>query len=41
MLRTLLRSAAALAGLIIWVVVAMPVPADAEITDGTLTVIEP
>ncbi len=40
MLRTLLRSAAALAGLIIWVVVAaMPVPADAEITDGTLTVI--
>jgi hypothetical protein len=39
-LRTLLRSAAALAGLIIWVVVAaMPVPADAEITDGTLTVI--
>jgi SdrD B-like domain len=39
-LRTLLRSAAALAGLITWVVVAaMPVPADAEITDGTLTVI--
>jgi hypothetical protein len=38
-LRTLLRSAAALAGLITWVVVAaMPVPADAEITDGTLTV---
>ncbi len=40
MLRTLLRSAAALAGLITWVVVAaMPVPADAETTDGTLTVI--
>jgi hypothetical protein len=39
-LRTLLRSAAALAGLITWVtVVAMPVPADAETTDGTLTVI--
>jgi hypothetical protein len=39
-LRTLLRSAAALAGLITWVtVVALPVPADAEITDGTLTVI--
>ena len=40
MLRTLLRSAVAVAGLITWVVVAaMPVPADAEITDGTLTVI--
>jgi hypothetical protein len=40
LLRTLLRSAAALAGLITWVtVVALPVPADAEITDGTLTVI--
>ena len=40
MLRTLLRSTAALAGLITWVVVAaMPVPADAETTDGTLTVI--
>ena len=40
MLRTLLRSAAALAGLITWVtVVALPVPADAETTDGTLTVI--
>jgi SdrD B-like domain len=39
-LRTLLRSAAALAGLITWVtVVALPVPADAETTDGTLTVI--
>jgi SdrD B-like domain len=39
-LRTLLRSAAALAGLITWVVVAaMPVPADAETTDATLTVI--
>jgi hypothetical protein len=39
-LRRFLRSAAALAGLIIWVVVAaMPVPADAETTDGTLTVI--
>jgi SdrD B-like domain len=39
-LRTLMRSAAVLAGLITWVVVAaMPVPADAEITDGTLTVI--
>jgi hypothetical protein len=39
-LRTLLRSAAALAGLITWVAVAaMPVPADAETTDGTLTVI--
>jgi SdrD B-like domain len=39
-LRTLLRSTAALAGLITWVVVAaMPVPADAETTDGTLTVI--
>ncbi len=40
MLRTLLRSAAALAGLITWVAVAaMPVPADAETTDGTLMVI--
>ena len=40
MLRTLLRSAAALAGLITWVtVVALPVTADAETTDGTLTVI--
>ena len=40
MLRRFLRSAAALAGLITWVVVAaMPVPADAETTDGTLTVI--
>ena len=40
MLRTLLRSAAALAGLITGVVVAaLPVPADAETTDGTLTVI--
>ena len=40
MLRTLLRSAVAVAGLITWVVVAaMPVPADAETTDGTLTVI--
>ena len=40
MLRTLLRSAAALAGLITWVAVAaMPVPADGETTDGTLTVI--
>ena len=40
MLRTLLRSAAALAGLITWVTVAaLPVPADAETTDGTLTVI--
>jgi hypothetical protein len=39
-LRTLLRSAVALAGLITWVtVVALPVPADAETTDGTLTVI--
>jgi hypothetical protein len=39
-LRKLLRSAAALAGLITWVfVAAMPVPADAETTDGTLTVI--
>jgi SdrD B-like domain len=39
-LRRFLRSAAALAGLITWVVVAaMPVPADAETTDGTLTVI--
>jgi len=39
-LRTLMRSAAVLAGLITWVVVAaMPVPADAETTDGTLTVI--
>jgi SdrD B-like domain len=39
-LRTLMRSAAVLAGLITWVAVAaMPVPADAEITDGTLTVI--
>jgi hypothetical protein len=39
-LRTVLRSTAALAGLITWVVVAaMPVPADAETTDGTLTVI--
>ena len=40
MLRTLLRSTAALAGLITWVTVAvLPVPADAETTDGTLTVI--
>ena len=40
MLRTLLRSAAALAGLITWaVVMALPVPAAAEATDGTLTVI--
>ncbi len=40
MLRTLLRSAAALAGLITWVfVAALPVPADAETTDGTLTVV--
>ena len=40
MLRTLLRSAAALAGLITWVTVAaLPVPANAETTDGTLTVI--
>ena len=40
MLRTLLRPAAALAGLITWaVVVALPVPAAAETTDGTLTVI--
>ena len=40
MLRTLLRSAVALAGLITWVtVVALPVTADAETTDGTLTVI--
>jgi SdrD B-like domain len=39
-LRTLLRSAAALAGLITCVtVVTLPVPADAETTDGTLTVI--
>jgi len=39
-LRTLLRSTAALAGLITWVAVAaLPVPADAETTDGTLTVI--
>jgi hypothetical protein len=39
-LRTLLRSAAALAGLITWVTVAaLPVPANAETTDGTLTVI--
>jgi hypothetical protein len=39
-LRTLLRSTAALAGLITWVVVAaLPVPAEAETTDGTLTVI--
>jgi SdrD B-like domain len=39
-LRRLLRSAAALAGLITWVVVAaLPVPADAETTDGTLTVV--
>jgi SdrD B-like domain len=39
-LRTLLRSTAALAGLITWVTVAaLPVPADAETTDGTLTVI--
>jgi hypothetical protein len=39
-LRTLLRSAAALAGLITWVVVAaLPVPADAETTDGTLTIV--
>ena len=40
MLRSLLRSAAALAGLITWaVMVALPVPAAAEVTDGTLTVI--
>ena len=40
MLRRLLRSAAALAGLITWVVVAaLPVPAVAETTDGTLTVV--
>ena len=40
MLRTLLRSTAALAGLITWVTVAaLPVPAYAETTDGTLTVI--
>ena len=40
MLRTLLRSTAAVAGLITWVVVAaLPVPAEAETTDGTLTVI--
>ena len=40
MLRTLLRSAAALAGLITWVVVAaLPVPANAETTDGTLTIV--
>ena len=39
MLRTLLRPAAALAGLITGaVVVALPVPAAAETTDGTLTV---
>jgi SdrD B-like domain len=39
-LRSLLRPAAALAGLITWaVVVALPVPAAAEATDGTLTVI--
>ena len=40
LLRTLLRSTAAVAGLITWVVVAaLPVPAEAETTDGTLTVI--
>ncbi|HEX6759882.1 MAG TPA: SdrD B-like domain-containing protein [Propionibacteriaceae bacterium] len=40
MLHTLLRSTAALAGLITWVTVAaLPVPANAETTDGTLTVI--
>ena len=40
MLRMLLRSTAALAGLITWVTVAaLPVTADAETTDGTLTVI--
>ena len=40
MLRTLLRPAAALAGLITGaVVVALPVPADAETTDGTLRVV--
>ena len=40
MLRSLLRPAAALAGLITWaVVVALPVPAAADTTDGTLTVI--
>ena len=40
MLRSLLRPAVALAGLITWaVVVALPVPAAAEATDGTLTVI--
>jgi 5-hydroxyisourate hydrolase-like protein (transthyretin family) len=39
-LRSLLRPAAALAGLITWaVVVAVPVPAAAEATDGTLRVI--
>jgi SdrD B-like domain len=39
-LRSLLRPAAALAGLITWaVVVAVPVPAAADSTDGTLTVI--
>jgi hypothetical protein len=39
-LRSLVRPAAALAGLITWaVVVALPVPASAETTDGTLTVI--
>jgi hypothetical protein len=38
-LRTLLRSAAALAGLITLWVVALPLSADAETTDGTLTVI--
>ena len=40
MLRSLVRPAAALAGLTTWaVVVALPVPAAAEATDGTLTVI--
>ena len=40
MLRKFLRSAAALAGLMTWVVVAaLPVPADAETTDGTLTIV--
>ncbi|HJY45865.1 MAG TPA: SdrD B-like domain-containing protein [Propionibacteriaceae bacterium] len=39
MLRTLLRSAAALAGLTWVTVVALPVTADAETTDGKLTVI--
>jgi protocatechuate 3,4-dioxygenase beta subunit len=39
-LRSLLRPAVALAGLITWaVMVALPVPAAAEATDGTLTVI--